>query len=309
MGSTFIKNSSEYPFKIVLDAVIEDLEFEEDAVLIDNKTILSLANDYESGKWRHEKFQDFLWDNISESALPLSETEKTAVNKPFTTLKQAAIKLRLDENGGEIGEILLYAILKHYYGAVPIVPKIFYKQNVNDYAKGADSVHIIKVNDKITYWLGEAKFYNSCEKGRLKTVVNSIKSTLDDAKLKKEFSIVTSLEGLSKYLEPNDFDTVCKDLSDGISLDQIKKTLHVPILYLHECAKTNESIQSSFDEYLNILEVVHKELTKTFFEIQDEESKDLYGYSDITFHLILFPIPKKDTIMTKFNNKAQFFRQ
>ena len=49
--------------------------------------------------------------------------------------------------------------MKHHYGALSAVPKIFYKQNVQDNAKGADSVHIVLNNNDFSIWFGEAKFY------------------------------------------------------------------------------------------------------------------------------------------------------
>ena len=53
--------------------------------------------------------------------------------------------------------------MKDYYNALPVVPKIFYKQNRNDNAKGADSVHLVLTDDMSDFsvWFGEAKFYKS----------------------------------------------------------------------------------------------------------------------------------------------------
>ena len=81
--------------------------------------------------------------------------------------------------------------MKHHYNAIPVVPKIFYKQNVQDNAKGADSVHIV-VDDKddFTIWFGEAKFYNSIEDARLYEIISSVEASLNTDKLKKENSII-----------------------------------------------------------------------------------------------------------------------
>ena len=51
--------------------------------------------------------------------------------------------IKTDTEGSELAEILLYGIMHHHYKALPVVPKIFNKQNSNDNAKGADSVHIV----------------------------------------------------------------------------------------------------------------------------------------------------------------------
>lgn len=42
----------------------------------DNEKVLSLVNDFEDGKWRITKFQNFIWDNIAETALSKDERDK-----------------------------------------------------------------------------------------------------------------------------------------------------------------------------------------------------------------------------------------
>ncbi|CAH8239063.1 hypothetical protein VAEKB19_520003 [Vibrio aestuarianus] len=86
--------------------------------------------------------------------------------------------------GSELAEILLYGIMKHHYGALPVVPKIFYKQNAQDNAKGADSVHLVIKDNDFTVWFGEAKFYNKIEDARLASIVSSVANSLDTKKLK-----------------------------------------------------------------------------------------------------------------------------
>lgn len=66
--------------------------------------------------------------------------------------------------------------MKDHYSALPIVPKIFYKQNKKDEAKGSDSVHIvIESRDSFSLWFGESKFYNSIENARLDKIISSVK--------------------------------------------------------------------------------------------------------------------------------------
>src|SRR3989339_724677 len=127
-------------FDVVVDDILQNLSTNN--IDPNNKALLSLVNGFESGKWRRQQFEQFIWNNIKDTAL--SQTEKEAlIGDEQTILTKSAKNLRLlegDEKGGEIGEILLYGIMKKYYSALPVVPKIFYKQNRNDYAKGADSI-------------------------------------------------------------------------------------------------------------------------------------------------------------------------
>ena len=189
------------PFQVIIDCPFKDITKDSNLSPIDNKYSLCMVNDFEDGKWNIEAFHDFIWDNIAQTALNRSEREALG-GRPSTLLKRAAKNLRItdkDVSGGEIAEVLLYSIMKHHYNALPVVPKIYYKQNVNDFAKGADSVHIvIEDEENFSFWLGEAKFYNKLENARLDKVVESVHDTLTSDKIKKENSIILGIKDLNE---------------------------------------------------------------------------------------------------------------
>ena len=164
-------------FEILIDDDYLNLIQSAESIPVDNKTVLSLANDFEDEKWRSQEFNNFVWDNIALTALSAQEREKLA-GKSSSTLQAAAKNLRLTDKeadkgkGSELAEIVLYGIMHHHYKALPVVPKIFYKQNSQDNAKGADSVHIVQEGeDAFSLWFGEAKFYSSIENARLASLV------------------------------------------------------------------------------------------------------------------------------------------
>lgn len=310
MTSTYTTHSGTIvTFDVVVDDILQNLSANE--INPNNKTLLSLVNDFESGSWRNRKFEHFIWDNIKETAL--SQTEKEAlIGNEKTVLFKSARNLRLlsgEDSGGEIGEILLYGIMRKYYNALPIVPKIFYKQNRNDFAKGADSIHIT-LNDDGTFslWLGEAKFYNSLEDDRLNSIITSVHNMFIEDKFRKELNIVTSTKDLDLFIKDEKLLAEIKHkFSDGISLDEIKQQLHVPILILHECEITKNNTDS-FEEYKRKIKEEHIKKTETFMKKQDKKFKDVYNYHEIKFHLILFPIPNKSQIVEKFHKTAIFVR-
>lgn len=295
--------------KIIIDCKCKDLEEFIDLSPRDNKQLLGLSNTYEDGKWRYSEFQDYLWNNISQAALTHKEREAW-FEKPGTLLKESAKKLNLKEDGGEIGEILLYAIMKDYYKAISAVPKIFYKQNSNDPVKQADSVHIvIEGKNQFSLWLGEAKFFNSIEDKRFSEVVKSVSQTMLTDKLKKENSIITNIKELD-YIEEIDEDLkkkIIETLSSSNSIDNIKPLLHIPILLLHEYEglknfdQFNEEFKKSIKKY--ILERAY-----SYFQKQINECKNVSMYSSIHFHLIIFPVPNKEQILSDFKRKADAFR-
>lgn len=184
-------------FEIILNDFFSFINQDVSLTPIENKKVLSIINDFENGEWRYNKFQNFIWDNIKETALSYKERLALISEGEDSVLTEAAKKLRLlDEDkvdkgkGSEIAEIVLYGIMRRHYNALPIVPKIFYKQNSQDYAKGSDSVHIVIEGEKqFSLWLGEAKFYDSIENARLDTIIESVKNSLNLDKLKKRIAL------------------------------------------------------------------------------------------------------------------------
>ena len=300
------------PFQVIIDCPFKDITKDSTLAPIDHKFSLCMVNDFEDGKWNVEAFHDFIWDNIAQTALNKEEREALG-GRPSTLLKRAAKNLRITDNdvsGGEIAEILLYSIMKHHYNALPVVPKIYYKQNPNDFAKGADSVHIvIEDEDNFSFWLGEAKFYNKLENARLDKVVESVHDTLTSDKIKKENSIILGIKDLDELEIPEILLDKIKCLLDKEKpVDKIKPHLHVPILLLHECEITSKAKKIS-KEYLSSIKEQYADRATAYFKKQIEKCKnDIFMYSDICFHLILIPVPNKEEIVNMFVNRAKAFR-
>lgn len=280
-----------------------------------NEKVLSLLNDFEDGKWRFQKFQSFVWDNIIETALSQDEREKLA-GQYYTSLIEAARNLRLTDKenevgkGSELAEILLYGIMKHHYNGLPVVPKIFYKQNSQDNAKGSDSVNIVLEGDEdFSIWLGEAKFYKDLDVA-INAAIDSVKEALTTEKLKKENRIITGLNDIDKLLEDKKelIDKIKSFLDNGNSIDNFKPKLHIPILLLYECEKTkNNTIMS--DEYRKEIKGFHISKAHKYFEKQIKKLSSVSQYVDIKFHLILFPVPDKQEMVNKFISNVEFYKE
>ncbi len=301
-------------FQIIVDSTFLELGIGDELSPINNKHLLSIVNDFEDGKWRFEKFQNFVWDNIAETALSHQEREALQ-SQPHSLLVAASKSLRLTDaeddigKGSELAEIVLYGIMKHKYGALPVVPKIFYKQNSQDNAKGADSVHIVLEDDgDFSLWFGEAKFYNSIENSRLSSIVQSVKNSLHTEKLKKENSIIINISDIDDLnIDDGIRDKIKDALSNRNSIDTIKHKINIPILLLHECSIT-ESAESITDDYIAAVRDYHKDRAFAYFKKQINGLKDIFKYSEIKFHLILFPVPKKAPIIDKFVSNVEFHK-
>ncbi len=278
-------------------------------------SFLALINDFEDGKWRYKRFHNLVWDNISQTSLSARERD-SIVDKDFTKLQQAAMNLRLTDGdndpgkGSEIAEVLLYAVMRHHYKALPVVPKIFYKQNRNDNAKGADSVHIV-VDDNgedFSLWLGESKFYNEIGDARLDKVIASVSEMLNSEKIRKENSIVMGLTDIEDLIGQQPLlEKIKSALNQDRSIDLLKPILHIPILLLHECEITAKT-SSLTAEYRNALKKHLYARAESYFSRQQKKIGEMLGYGDIHFHLIAFPVPNKQTIVNDFINFANALR-
>lgn len=301
-------------FEILIDSSFTDINSDNSITPTANKSVISMINDFEDTQWRYNHFQNFIWDNIAETSLSFKERE-SLVNNHHSLLTYAAKNLRLSDKdgdiskGSEIAEIILYAIMKHHFSALPVVPKIFYKQNPQDNAKGADSVHIIiEPGNDFSIWFGEAKFYNSIEDARLPEIITSVENSLSTEKLKKENSIITNVSDLDTLIGDEILRNKIKAaLSPKESIDLIKPKLHIPILLLHECEITqNHNVMS--DGYRNEVSEFHKKRAEAYFKKQIAKMGVLPMYSEVKFHLILFPVPLKKMIVDKFVSIADFYK-
>lgn len=301
-------------FEVLVDDQFLNLVKDATHVSLENVTVLSLANDFEDEKWRLEKFENFIWDNIALTALSAKE-RKTLAGKYASTLRAAAKSLRLTDKddigqGSELAEIVLYGVMHHYYDALPVVPKIFHKQNTQDNAKGADSVHIVlEGDDDFSLWFGEAKFYNSIENARLSSVVESVGNSLKTEKLKKENSIITNLADVDQLVENKALAAKIKlALSQDNSMDNIKPRLHIPILLLHECSITAAAKEMD-DDYRKELRDYHLNRATAYFKKQVAELADAVPkYSSIKFHIILFPVPSRSELVERFSDAVAYYK-
>lgn len=301
-------------FEVLIDDFFINISNDEELKPTENKKVLSLINDFEDGDWRYSKFQSFIWDNIAETSLSLKE-RSSLIDQSHSMLVAAAKNLRLTDKendigkGSELAEIVLYGIMKHHYKALPVVPKIFYKQNSQDNAKGADGVHIVVTDDDFTLWFGEAKFYTSIEDARLSSIVQSVKNSLQTDKLKKENSIIASVSDIEGLVNDQALLSKIKNaLSNKASIDTLKPKIHIPILILYECNLTAECNATS-DEYKESIRIRHKDRANAYFKKQINSMSKDFGYGDIKFHIILFPVPSKKKIVDKFISNIEHYKE
>lgn len=295
--NTYVKNKDNVTFEICLDSVMDDSC---------SRFLLSLINDFEEGEWRFEKFNQYIMNTLAETALSKTEREALASKEEYYSIIQRSVA-NLNKKEGEIGEIFLYGIMKKYYNALPIVPKIFYKQNTNDYAKGADSVHLTIENQECHLWLGESKFYTDITDA-INEAIKSIKNLLVKDKLNKEKSIIMDINDVESFIKDKiskeSIDKIKRVLKQDTSIDELKNILHIPISIIYQC-KTTKRYSVLSEEYKQKIVNFHQEKAKQAITKITNELNNVHNIEKIKFHIILFPVPDKEKIKCDFVKKLE----
>lgn len=126
------------------------------------------------------------WDEYVKSPMQLSHLVREKFRK-------------LDQNKGELGELLLFSFLETDLKAPKLLTKMELKTNPNMYFNGADGVHYLKLSDgnyQLIY--GESKAYSDLEKGisaALDSIQNFKNDLIKDDK-SNEFRGITFEKGL-----------------------------------------------------------------------------------------------------------------
>jgi hypothetical protein len=143
--------------------------------------------------------------------------------------------------------------MKDHYSALPVVPKIFYKQNPQDNAKGADSVHIVIEDNDFSLWFGEAKFYRNIDTA-ITSAVDSVDAFLrNDDQIKKENSIITSVSDIDQMgLDGELVKQIKLTLNGENSLDNIKPKINIPISQSSLPFPESSEIRKFFADFFNI---------------------------------------------------------
>ncbi|EAJ1276522.1 DUF1837 domain-containing protein [Campylobacter lari] len=295
--NTYVKNKDNVTFEICLDSVMDDSC---------SRFLLSLINDYEEGEWRFEKFNRYIMNTLAETALSKTEREALASKEEYYSIMQRSVA-NLNKKEGEIGEIFLYGIMKKYYNALPIVPKIFYKQNTNDYAKGADSVHLTIENQECHLWLGESKFYTDITDA-INEAIKSIKNLLVKDKINKEKSIIMDINDVESFIKDKiseeSIDKIKRVLKQDTSIDELKNILHIPISIIYQC-ETTKTYSELSEEYKQKITKFHQKKAKQAITKITNELNNVHKIEKIKFHIILFPVPDKEKIKCDFAKKLE----
>jgi len=149
----------------------------------------------ESNRFSYNSLTQQLYDLIITFSLSRAELDRLKDTPGGQKYKLACERLRNHlSNEGELEEILLYSFLEAHLKAPKLLTILELKTSPNDYVKGSDGVHLLKVGDNnFQLIFGVSKLYSNLEQGITKAF-DSIIEFIDKKKNKiaYEAHILTS---------------------------------------------------------------------------------------------------------------------
>ena len=273
----------------------ERRQFLDVRVQIDHQlpSLLGLCAGFELGAWRANDFARYLLHHIVEFVYPPHEWSKV---RSDTATEMAARAARAvyestnHSNRGEVGELLLFAIMRGYYGSFPVISKIYFKSAANDTVKGFDAVHFVEGGSGLELWLGEAKLYTDAG-AAIRDVIAELERHTSADYLRQEFAWVSN----KLSADSPRHDELRQLLDERISLDEVFNVLHVPVLLTYDSTaiQNHGAVDSSFEA------AITSEINK-HYDAFCQRFK-----STIRVHLVLVPLGSKQVLLDAFDLKLK----
>jgi len=262
-------------------------------------SLSGLCAGFEDNEWRGKQLADHLTEWLPEFALTPDELASTHSGTLVSQLRKAAKLVYTSPsyaNRGEVGELLLHAVLRQVFGTIPAISKIYFKDATNSTVKGFDAVHIVASESSFELWLGEVKLYTDMKQA-IRDVITELKAHSDADYLRREFLVISTKvpdtfpqkQKLHSLLHPNQ------------SLDAIVDSLAFPVLLAYEGGCIEKHTKLS-EQYRLQFEAEVREHYKTF------TTKSSALPRPINIHLILIPLKSKSALLDAFDTRLKGFQ-
>ncbi|MBD2770217.1 DUF1837 domain-containing protein [Hymenobacter sp. BT664] len=258
--------------------------------LNDLRGVLGLCAGFSRGDWRHKGLASHLMEWLPEFSLDWTELTSIGPHNMMARARQAArnfYKSDKYEKRGEIGELLLHAIIRQTFGTLPAISKMFYKDSPNDTVKGFDVVHVVDSGDNLELWIGEVKLYEDITRA-IYDVSQELVTHLSDEYLEGEFIAINN------KIDPNwpHAEKLKKLLHRNTSLDEVFDSICIPVLLAYESELFSSFSAVDQDYKQAFINEVNKIRVK--FEEKNKEIK-------VKVLLFLFPMKDKQSLLTEFD--------
>ncbi len=223
---------------------------------------------------------------------------------------------------GEFGELILHLILRDFIKTVPLISKIYLKDNDGITIHGFDAIHIgscINEPSKKSLYLGESKLYKNGKDG-VKALVDDIKEHFIKNFLDREFVLIgkksnnfikiedyqdkNTRDEYKQFLQEKDywFSELDKLQTGKRKMECLFNSITIPLLCTYTSKVFNDNTDEDTDKFKKEYEMEIQNLKDTF-DLKSRELKEKYQKpgepisTDLNVILMLFPVPSKKELV------------
>jgi hypothetical protein len=194
-------------------------------------------------------------------------------------------------NDGELGEILLFCLLEAHLNAPKILTKLELKTAANDYVKGADGVHLLKL-DEANYQLilGESKLNSNISKGISEAFGSIDKLLKSQEKLDFEIDLVNS-ELVKETYEEESYRILKKIIIPSAKEDETYLDYSFGIFLGFDIETTKDELKLKNKEFRD---TIREKIKKKVLEAKNSLNKKLKSENYWGYEFYIYVIPFTD---------------
>jgi hypothetical protein len=256
--------------------------------------LAGLCAGFEGGEWRCDQLAEHIVEWLPEFAL--NDREFSSLNgvnarRALRAAAETVYKSSRYASRGEVGEILLHAIIRQQFGSVPAISKVFFKDSPNDTVKGFDAVHVVEAPDGLELWLGEVKLYQDVGSA-VRDVVDELHQHTRIPYLRSEFAAIWR-----KVDHGHPHHAALERLLAGnITMDEVFKRLCIPVLLTYDSNTVAAHSRS---------DAAYEAAITSEFEKHHQRFCRATLPREIKIVLILLPMKSKAKLLERFDAKLK----
>jgi hypothetical protein len=244
----------------------------------------------ENNRFAYDDLINELYDNIITFSLSRHELDNFKSSQGGKKFIAARDKFRdYTSNEGELGEVLLYCFLESHLDAPKILTKLEIKTANNDYVKGADGVHLLRLNNTdFQLVFGESKLDSDFKSG-IYDAFKSIIKFLDDKKNKVRFeSNLINSQLIKESVDSSTYEFLKKIIIPSANEDEYNIDKSFGIFLGFDLKIDDDKKNLSNAEFRRYLRDITKNSVLSSVESIKKQikNKELWGY---TFYLYVVP--------------------
>lgn len=258
--------------------------------------LTGLCAGFENGEWRCSQLVHYLLSHLVPFASLPHEAGPIDPESVYERMRDAANLLNrhgVTRRRGELGELILYAILTDHFNSTPAISKIYFKTNANDHAKGFDAVHVVSGANGLELWLGEVKLYKSVNTA-IRSVLAELKEHTDYDYLRSEFGLI-----LRKVDKAWPHEQALRDLIHRhIPMEKIFARVCIPVALVYDSRTVQK--ERTLQDYVAAFTKEVRRLHGTFAKAK---------LPNVAVHLILLPVASKERLERLFYERIMPLQQ